>query len=230
MTVTLGVPQQRAHRLGPARQDEGPKVARRLHLHPGLAVDRQPPEIQVHSQGAGRECLQARPRQDLLGEHRTGLVHLFSTSGCRSPTNYRSCPGPSSIPRIRWRSPCPSCCLPTRSRHSAGRGHGRRIFRSYCRAQRGFFPGRIHRVAGRQCRRSGRGRSYPPGVAAIPGEGPRVAVVANPSQVDNKLLLIIGDNAAELQAAAATLALQFVRPDWGLVGRQRSPAAAAAGL
>lgn len=50
------------------------------------------------------------------------------------------------------------------------------------------------------------GDHYPPGVAAIPGEGPRVAVVANPSQVDSKLLLIIGENAEELQAAAATLA------------------------
>ncbi len=49
------------------------------------------------------------------------------------------------------------------------------------------------------------GGNYP-GVAAIPGEGPRVAVVANPSQVDSKLLLIIGENAEQLQAAAATLA------------------------
>lgn len=50
------------------------------------------------------------------------------------------------------------------------------------------------------------GGNYPPGVAAIPGEGPRVAVVANPSQVDSKLLLIIGENAEQLQAVAATLA------------------------
>jgi hypothetical protein len=52
---------------------------------------------------------------------------------------------------------------------------------------------------------------YPAGVAAIPGEGPRVAVVTNPSQVDSKLLLIIGANAAELQTAAATLALAAPR-------------------
>ena len=52
------------------------------------------------------------------------------------------------------------------------------------------------------------GDRYPPGVASIPGEGPRVAVITNPAQVDSKLLLIIGANAAELQTAAATLALQ----------------------
>jgi cellulose synthase operon protein B len=52
------------------------------------------------------------------------------------------------------------------------------------------------------------GDRYPPGVASIPGEGPRVAIITNPSQVDSKLLLIIGANAAELQTAAATLALQ----------------------
>ena len=52
------------------------------------------------------------------------------------------------------------------------------------------------------------GDRYPPGIASIPGAGPRVAVVTNPSQVDSKLLLIIGANAAELQTAAATLALQ----------------------
>ena len=52
------------------------------------------------------------------------------------------------------------------------------------------------------------GDRYPPGVASIPGEGPRVAIITNPSQIDSKLLLIIGANAAELQTAAATLALQ----------------------
>ena len=51
------------------------------------------------------------------------------------------------------------------------------------------------------------GGHYPAGVAPIPGEGPRVAVVANPAQVDSKLLLIVGADAAELQAAAATLAV-----------------------
>ncbi len=50
------------------------------------------------------------------------------------------------------------------------------------------------------------GGNYPPGVAAIPGDGPRVAVVANPSQIDSKLLLVIGDTAEQLQAAAGTLA------------------------
>jgi Bacterial cellulose synthase subunit len=52
------------------------------------------------------------------------------------------------------------------------------------------------------------GDRYPPGIASIPGEGPRVAVITNPAQVDSKLLLIIGANAVELQTAAATLALQ----------------------
>lgn len=56
---------------------------------------------------------------------------------------------------------------------------------------------------------------YPPGVAAIPGEGPRVAVVANPSQVDSKLLLVIGDNAEQLQAAAGTLATSTSRLSGG---------------
>lgn len=51
------------------------------------------------------------------------------------------------------------------------------------------------------------GDNYPPGVAAVPGQGPRVAVVTNPAQVDSKLLLIIGANGEELQSAAATLAL-----------------------
>jgi hypothetical protein len=55
------------------------------------------------------------------------------------------------------------------------------------------------------------GDRYPPGVASIPGEGPRVAIITNPSQVDSKLLLIIGANAAELQTAAATLALEASR-------------------
>jgi hypothetical protein len=51
------------------------------------------------------------------------------------------------------------------------------------------------------------GGRYPAGVAPIPGEGPRVAVVANPVHVDSKLLLIVGADTAELQAAAATLAV-----------------------
>lgn len=55
------------------------------------------------------------------------------------------------------------------------------------------------------------GDSYPPGVAAVPGQGPRVAVVTNPSQVDSKLLLIIGADSEELQAAAATLAVAPAR-------------------
>ena len=52
---------------------------------------------------------------------------------------------------------------------------------------------------------------YPPGVPAVPGQGPRVAVVTNPSQVDSKLLLIIGADKDELQAAAATLAVAPAR-------------------
>ena len=48
---------------------------------------------------------------------------------------------------------------------------------------------------------------YPPGIASIPGDGPRLAVITNPAQVDSKLLLVIGANGAELQTAAATLAL-----------------------
>lgn len=59
------------------------------------------------------------------------------------------------------------------------------------------------------------GGNYPPGVAAIPGEGPRVAVVANPSQVDSKLLLVIGDDAEQLQAAAGTLATATSRLSGG---------------
>jgi hypothetical protein len=59
------------------------------------------------------------------------------------------------------------------------------------------------------------GGNYPAGVAAIPGQGPRVAVIANPSQVDSKLLLVIGDNAAELQAAAGTLATAASRLSGG---------------
>lgn len=56
---------------------------------------------------------------------------------------------------------------------------------------------------------------YPAGVAAIPGEGPRVAVVANPSQVDSKLLLVIGDDAEQLQMAAGTLATSTSRLSGG---------------
>lgn len=59
------------------------------------------------------------------------------------------------------------------------------------------------------------GGHYPPGVTAIPGEGPRVAVVANPAQVDSKLLLVIGDNAEQLQAAAGTLATSTSRLSGG---------------
>ena len=59
------------------------------------------------------------------------------------------------------------------------------------------------------------GGHYPPGVAAIPGEGPRVAVVANPSQVDSKLLLVIGDDAEQLRAAAGTLATSASRLSGG---------------
>ncbi len=60
-----------------------------------------------------------------------------------------------------------------------------------------------------------KGGYYPPGIAAIPGEGPRVAVVANPSQVDSKLLLVIGDDAAQLKAAAGTLATSTSRLSGG---------------
>lgn len=59
------------------------------------------------------------------------------------------------------------------------------------------------------------GGNYPPGVVAVPGEGPRVAVVANPSQIDSKLLLVIGDDAEQLQAAAATLATATSRLSGG---------------
>lgn len=59
------------------------------------------------------------------------------------------------------------------------------------------------------------GGNYPPGVAAIPGEGPRVAVVANPAQVDSKLLLVIGEDAEQLQAAAGTLATSTSRLSGG---------------
>lgn len=55
------------------------------------------------------------------------------------------------------------------------------------------------------------GDRYPPGVLSIPGEGPRVAVVANPLQVDSKLLLVIGGNVDELRTAASTLALGTAR-------------------
>ncbi len=56
----------------------------------------------------------------------------------------------------------------------------------------------------------------------FPGEGPRVAVVANPSQVDSKLLLVIGDNAEQFQAAAGTLATSTSAPERRLVGREAS--------
>jgi len=59
------------------------------------------------------------------------------------------------------------------------------------------------------------GGNYPPGVAAVPGEGPRVAVVSNPSQVDSKLLLVIGDDAEQLQKAAGTLATSTSRLSGG---------------
>ena len=59
------------------------------------------------------------------------------------------------------------------------------------------------------------GDHYPAGIASIPGEGPRVAMITNPSQVDSKLLLIIGANAEELQTAAATLALGTSRLSGG---------------
>jgi cellulose synthase operon protein B len=59
------------------------------------------------------------------------------------------------------------------------------------------------------------GDHYPAGIASIPGEGPRVAIITNPSQVDSKLLLIIGANAEELQTAAATLALGTSRLSGG---------------
>jgi Bacterial cellulose synthase subunit len=59
------------------------------------------------------------------------------------------------------------------------------------------------------------GDRYPAGIASIPGEGPRVAMITNPSQVDSKLLLIIGANAEELQTAAATLALGTSRLSGG---------------
>jgi cellulose synthase (UDP-forming) len=69
------------------------------------------------------------------------------------------------------------------------------------------------------------GDRYPPGVASIPGEGPRVAVITNPSQVDSKLLLIIGANAAELQTAAATLALQAssLKGGWSVARATQPP-------
>jgi cellulose synthase (UDP-forming) len=69
------------------------------------------------------------------------------------------------------------------------------------------------------------GGNYPPGVAAIPGEGPRVAVVANPSQVDSKLLLVIGDDAEQLQAAAGTLATATSRLSggWSAAGEPLPP-------
>ena len=59
------------------------------------------------------------------------------------------------------------------------------------------------------------GDHYPAGIASIPGEGPRVAMITNPSQIDSKLLLIIGANAEELQTAAATLALGTSRLSGG---------------
>jgi cellulose synthase (UDP-forming) len=59
------------------------------------------------------------------------------------------------------------------------------------------------------------GDRYPPGIASIPGDGPRLAVITNPAQVDSKLLLVIGANGAELQTAAATLAIGASRLSGG---------------
>lgn len=67
------------------------------------------------------------------------------------------------------------------------------------------------------------GDQYPPGIVPIPGEGPRVAVIANPSQVDSKLLLVIGGNADELQTAAATLALDAARLTGGWSQARMAP-------
>ena len=67
------------------------------------------------------------------------------------------------------------------------------------------------------------GDRYPPGIVSIPGEGPRVAVIANPSQVDSKLLLVIGGNADELQTAAATLALDAARLTGGWSQARMAP-------
>lgn len=56
------------------------------------------------------------------------------------------------------------------------------------------------------------GDAYPAGVAAIAGNGPRVALVTNPLRPDSKLLIVVGDTAEQLSIAAATLALQSERP------------------
>ncbi len=50
------------------------------------------------------------------------------------------------------------------------------------------------------------GNNYPAGIPPLPGQGPRIAVITNPLQVDSKLLLMVGANARELQQAAITLA------------------------
>jgi cellulose synthase (UDP-forming) len=70
------------------------------------------------------------------------------------------------------------------------------------------------------------GDRYPPGVPAVPGQGPRVAVVTNPAQVDSKLLLIIGADNEELNAAAATLAVAPSRltGGWSLAREPLPPA------
>ncbi len=55
------------------------------------------------------------------------------------------------------------------------------------------------------------GDRYPTGVAPVPGDGPRVAIVANPAQPDGKLLLVVGRDSKELQQAATTVALEAKR-------------------
>ncbi len=90
-------------------------------------------------------------------------------------------------------------------------GHGGRLLRPDRRGQGRHFPVQYTGLPAGNAVVLVEGGQYPAGIAAIPGEGPRVAVIANPSQVDSKLLLIVGENAEELQAAAGTLATATAR-------------------
>ncbi len=64
------------------------------------------------------------------------------------------------------------------------------------------------------------GNDYPQGVAPVSGSGPRVALTTNPARLETKLLIIVGDDTAQLQTAAATLALDPSRFSGGTAEAQ----------
>jgi cellulose synthase (UDP-forming) len=195
--------------LGKAR---GPKSRAELTFSPALLATDNRLQFRFALKGQGpNACKIARDKAFWVNIEPTSFVYLGSTrlpladdlAFLPRPFVDPKDPLPLTLPFVLPSSPAPEVL------QAAGMVAG--YFGLLAQYKGATFPVVFNGLPASNAVAFVQGDRYPPGVAAIPGEGPRLAVVANPAQVDSKLLLVIGANAAELQTAAATLAVGATR-------------------